>query len=154
MSEVKFRLAEPADAEAFKSWVLASQDIDPKDIKAANKKQNPTAIYFVAESPEGKVVAFTPVYIQYVVAHLAFNPEANGRERLQAMETLTNGVMAFAAQYGIREIVTLSKEEYPVAKWALKHDFELEPRQLFKLDINKILAAAEEENKCAPVAEK
>lgn len=154
MSEVKFRLAEPRDAESFKSWVLASPEIDPKDIKAASKKQNPSVLYFVAESPEGKVVAFAPVYVQYALAHLAFNPGANGAERRQAMETLLNGVMAFAVQDGVREIVTLSKEEYPVAQWGMKHGFELEPRQVLKFDINKVLAMAEEENKCAPVAEK
>jgi|SRR5579864_6717311 len=154
MSEVKFRLAEPADAEAFKSWVSASPEIDPRDVKAAAKKQNPSVLYFVAESPAGKVVAFAPVYVQYALAHLAFNPKANADERRQAMETLLNGVMAFAVQDGIREIVTLSKEEYPVAKWAMQHGFDLEPRQLLKFDINKVLAVAEEENKCAPVAEK
>jgi len=154
MSEVKFRLAEPADAEAFKSWVLASPEIDPQDIKAASKKQNPSVLYFVAESPEGKVVAFAPVYVQYALAHLAFNPEADGGERRQAMETLLNGVMAFAVQDGVREIVTKSLPEYGVAQWGLAHGFEMDARRLFVFDITKILDAAKEENSCVAPVEK
>lgn len=144
MSEVKFRLAEPADAEAFKSWVLRNPDIDPQDIKTASRKQNPTVLYFVAENPDGKVIAFAPVYTQYALAHLAFNPDSTGAERKQAMETLLTGVTALAVQFGIREIVTLSKEEYPVAQWGMAHGFDLEPRQLLKFDINKVLIATKE----------
>ena len=144
MSEVKFRLAEFADADVFKSWVLNNPDIDSQDIKTASRKQNPTVMYFVAENPDGKAIAFAPVYTQYALAHLAFNPDSTGDERKQAMETLLNGVTALAVQFGIREIVTLSKEEYPVAQWGMQHGFDLEQRQLLKFDINKILNTVKE----------
>lgn len=150
----RFRAAEPSDAEAFTEWTLANPQIDPKDIEAAKKKNNPTVLFFVVENAEGKVVAFAPVYTQMILAHLVFNPAADGKEYLNAMQMLLNGTVAFAVNMGIREIGTLSKPEYGVAKWAMKHGFDLEPRQVFKFDINKVLAVAEEEKTCAPVAEK
>ena len=71
---------------------------------------------------------------------------------MQSLNVLTDGVSALMVQYGVREITTLSKEDYGVAKWAVANGFEKEDRQLFKLDLNKILAEAE--NTCAPVAAK
>jgi hypothetical protein len=157
MSEIlgwKFRLAEPADAEAFTQWTLSNPQIDPKDIEAAKKENNPTVIYFAAENAEGQVVAFAPVYLQMILAHLVFNPDAAGKDKLRAMQFLLNGAVLVAIQHGVREIVTLSKENYPVAKWAVKHGFDLEPRQLFKFDINRVLDAPEEDKTCAVQADK
>ncbi len=153
MSTWTFRGAEPTDAEAFANWVSQNDQIEPRDINAAALKNQPSVLYFVVEK-DGVPVGFAPVYLQLALAHLGFNPEAEGRDKLEAMQRLLNGTVAFAVQFGIREIVTLSKENYPVAKWALKHGFDLEPRQSFKFDINKLLAVAEEEQKCVRVAEK
>src|ERR1700674_5246479 len=127
-SEWVFRGAEPADAEAFAKWVEANPQIETRDVNAAAKKNQPTVLYFVSEK-DGVPVAFAPVYLQLAVAHMAFAPDADGRDKLEAMQRLLNGAVAFAIQFGVREIVTLSKEEYPVAKWGLKHGFDLEPRQ-------------------------
>jgi hypothetical protein len=150
----KFRLAEPSDAEAFTRWTLANPQIDQKDIEAAKKDNNPTVLFFAVENADGKVIAFAPVYLQMIVAHLVFNPGADGKDYLNAMQMLLNGTAAFAVGLGIREIVTLSKEDYGVAKWAVKHGFEVEPRQTIKFDINKVLIKAKEEKLCVPVAEK
>jgi hypothetical protein len=150
----KFRLAVLEDAEAFTQWTLANPQIDPKDIEAAKKENNPTVLFFAVENADGKVIAFAPVYTQAIVAHLVFNPEADGKECLSAMQMLLNGTVAFEVGMGVREIVTLSKPEYGVAKWAMKHGFDLEPRQVFKFDINKVLAVAKEESTCAVPAEK
>lgn len=141
----KFRLAVPEDAEAFTQWTLTNPQIDPKDIEAAKKDNNPTVLFFAVENADGKVISFAPIYIQSVLAHLVFNPEATGRERLTALQMALNGVVSFSVGLGVREIVTLSKAEYGVAKWAMKHGFELEPRQVFKFDINQVLAVAKEE---------
>jgi hypothetical protein len=153
MSEWKFRLAEPADAADFSKWAAENTQVDPKDLWAGTKKKNPTVIFYAVEK-DGVVVAFAPVYLQLTVAHLGFNPAAEGKDKLRALQMLTDGVSAIGVQYGIREITTLSKEDYPVAQWAIKHGFELEPRQLLKLDMNKVLEVAEAENLCAPVAAK
>jgi hypothetical protein len=147
MSEMvgwRFRLAEPADAEAFTQWTLSNPQIDPKDIEAAKTKNNPSVVYFVAENAEGKVVTFAPVYVQMMLAHLVFNPNSPADDRKQAMKGMLDWATAYALGIGVREIVTLSKEEYGVAKWAVRNGFELDPRQLFKFDINKVLPVAKE----------
>jgi hypothetical protein len=139
MSEWKFRLAEPADAEEFSKWIGENTQIDDSDKLAATKKQNPTVLWFAAEK-DGVVQAFAPLYLQMILPHLGFNPDADGRDKLRAMEVLIDGVSALAVQFGIREIMTMSREDYPVAKWAVKHGFTLEPRQAFKLDLNRVMA--------------
>ena len=152
MSEWLFRFAEPKDAEAFSKWAAHNTQIDQQDLIAALGTKNPTVIYFAVENPDGKVVLFAPFYCQMTLPFLGFNPEAEPKEKLKAMEVLTDGATAFAVHYGVREITTLSKPEYPVAQWGLKHGFRLEDRQTLTLDINKILE--EEAKLCAPVAAK
>jgi hypothetical protein len=151
MSEMKFRLAEPADAPAFSKWAAENPQIEQKDLIATLKSKNPTCLFFVAEE-DGVAVMFAPFYCQWTLAHLAFNPEADGKQKLRALNLMLHGAMAFAVQYGIREITTLSKPEYGVAKWAAANGFVQEERQLFKFDINKVMEEANPE--CAPVAEK
>jgi len=139
MSGWKFRLAEPADAEAFAHWTTENPQIDPKDAWSGLNRTNPTVLTFVAEH-DGKAVAFAPIYLSAVLAHLAFNPEARASEKMQALDVLKDGTMGFLVQYGIREIQTMSEPEYGVAKWALAHGFEQDPRSLFRLDVNKEMA--------------
>jgi hypothetical protein len=141
----KFRLAAPTDAENFAKWVAMNPLIEASDVAAAQKTANPTVIYFAAENPDGVVVTFAPVYVQAIIAHLGFNPDATSEDRKIALQLGINGIIEFFALYGIREIVTLSKEGYPVAQWALGHGFDLEPRQVLRLDMNKQAALAEKE---------
>lgn len=135
MSNWTFRFANPNDAEAFTKWALENPDVDRKDLFAATKQKNPTVLFFAVEK-DGVVQAFAPLYAAMILSHLGFNPDATGKDKLRAMQMLIDGVSAFAVQYGIREIMTLSREEYPVAQWAMKHGFELEPRQVLKLNLN------------------
>ena len=143
MSIGRFRVAEPADAEAFTDWTMGSRLIDPRDAQAGLKKNNPTAVCFAVENDKGEVIAFAPVYCAAMLGHLAFNPRARASERLKALEVLKDGLMAFFVQFGIREIVTKSKAEYGVAQWALKHGFELDNRNLLTLDLNKEMVVEE-----------
>lgn len=138
-----FRLAQPADAEAFAKWASENPQIDPQDLIAGMGKNNPTVLFFVAEK-DGVVQTFAPVYLAAMLAHLVFNPAADDKDKLRGLQMLTDGVAGLMVQFGIREVLTLSREEYPVAQWAVKHDFELESRQIFKLDLNKVMARAEE----------
>jgi len=136
MAEWSFRLAEPTDAPAFAQWTASNPQIDPADIQAAQKAQNPTVLYFVV-TKDGVPVAFAPVYVAAVLAHLGFDPLSSGKDRLKALGVLKDGVVAFMTQYGVREVQTLSKPDYGVAKWALAHGFEMDGRNLFKLDVNR-----------------
>lgn len=142
MSGWTFRLAEQADAEAFSRWAAENPQIDQKDLKAGMKANNPTVLTFVAEK-DGKAVAFAPIYLSAVLAHLGFDPEAPAADRKAALNVLNDGVMALMAAFGIREIQTLTKPDYPVAQWALAHHYEAEPRTLLKLDLNKEMAVSE-----------
>jgi hypothetical protein len=139
MSEWNYRLAQPEDAEAFAQWAATNPQIDPKDLEAGMRKNNPTVLTVVAEL-DGVAVAFAPVYLSAVLAHLGFNPDADPKDKLKALDVLRDGTAALMVQFGIREITTLSKPEYGVAKWAVKHNFEQEPRQLFRLDLNAQMA--------------
>lgn len=144
MSEWKVRPAEPADAEAFARWVTENPQIEATDVESTFKKNNPTTVVFVVEE-DGKPVAFAPMYAQMVLAHLGFNPESSGKDRLRALEMLFDTAIAFAVQFGIREISTLTKEEYPLGQVAKHFGFVPDPRQLFKFNINSILKQAEPE---------
>lgn len=137
-----FRLADADDSEAFTKWALENPQIDRKDLWAATKKKNPTVVFFAVEK-DGVVQAFAPLYAQMILAHLGFNPDAAGKDRKEALQRLIDGVSAFAVQYGIREIVTLTKENYPIAQWGIKHGFDLEERQVLKLDLNKAMEPVE-----------
>ena len=142
MSEWSFRCAQPADAEQFAKWAAENPQVDAADLLSARKTENPTVLFFAVEK-DGVVQAFAPLYLQMHLPHLGFNPEADGKDKLRALQMMIDGVSAFAVQYGIREITTMSKDEYPIAQWALKHDFELEPRQLLKLNLTRLMEAAE-----------
>lgn len=142
MSEVatnpnwNFRLAESKDAESFAKWAAENVKIDPKDLISGMKKTNPTVLFFVAEK-DGVPVAFAPVYLTAMLAHLGINPEAVPADIGQALEVLTDGVMGFMVQFGVREIQTLTKPAYGLAQWAEAHGFKADERILYKLDINK-----------------
>jgi hypothetical protein len=139
MSVWEFRLAGPDDAAAFSKWIGENQQIPDADKLAALKTNNPTILWFV-ETKDGVAQTFAPVYLQFAVPHLGFNPDADSRDIAEGMQRLTDGIAGFAVQFGIREIVTLSEEKLPMARWAMKHDFDLEKRQTLKLNLNKVMA--------------
>lgn len=143
MSEWKCRFAEPKDAESFSKWAAENTQIDPNDLLAGMKKNNPTVLFFVAEK-NGVPVAFAPVYMAAMLAHLGINPNAEASDVLQSLEVLTDGVMAFMAQFGIREIETMTKPAYGLARWASQHGFEKDDRMMYRLDINKQMPLVEQ----------
>lgn len=143
MSESKwnFRLAEPKDAEDFSRWAATNGQIDPKDLLSGMQKNNPTVQFFVVEK-DGVPITFAPVYVAAMLAHLGINPDARGADVLKSLDVLTDGVMAFMVQFGVREINTLTKPAYGMAKWAARHGFEQDDRLVYRLDINKQMAVA------------
>ena len=139
-----FRLATPSDAEAFAKWTAENPQIDPKDIEAGLKRNNPTVVVFAVEK-DGVAVAFAPFYCQMTLAHLGFNPDSSASEKLRALNVMLDGATAFAVRFGVREITTMSRADYGVAQWAVRHGFEVDDRQLFKFDINTVLAGAQKD---------
>jgi len=127
-----FRFANPEDAAPFARWAAENPDIPQRDIEASMKENNPTATFLVIED-EGKVILAVPLFAVVRIACLLFNPEADERQKIAAMGKMREAIMAFAASFGINSVDTLSKSGYAVARWAVKHGFEQENRELFEL---------------------
>jgi hypothetical protein len=138
-----FRLAVPEDVPSFAAWAATNNQIDQKDLLAGTGTVNPTVLTFAVEK-DGKVVAFAPVFLSAVLSHLGFDPEADGKDKLRALNMLKDGVAGFFVQYGIRQIETMSKPEYAIAQWALSHGFEADSRTLLKLDLNREMGNKQE----------
>lgn len=141
MSEWNFRLAEPADAEAFSKWAAENQQIDEKDLQAGMGKNNPTVLTFVVEK-DGKPILFAPLHLAAVLDYIGMNPDSRASEKVQGLNVLKDGVAAFMVQFGVREIQTLTKPEYGVAKWALANGFEQDVRETLRLNLNKEMQEA------------
>lgn len=136
LNGLKFRFAEEKDSEAFAKWAVENPQIPQRDMLASLKSNNPTCVTLVVEK-DGVPVLFAPIYCQINVAFLGFNPELEGKIRLQAMEAMQKCIAAFATLHGVREITVQTAKDYPVAKWAVKHGFKPEARQTFKFHIDE-----------------
>lgn len=136
--KVSFRFAEARDSAEFSKWALENDKIPRKDILATLKDNNPTTVTFVIEN-EGVPVLFAPVYCLMNLAYLGFNPEAAAKDRLQALEALQAVLSSFAIKHGVHEITVQTSKDYPVAQWALKHEFNEEPRTTFKYRVTPLI---------------
>ena len=145
VSEWDLRLAQPSDSAVFADWIVNNPFIDPKDVQDGLKANNPTSITFVM-CHNGLPVWFAPCYCTMHVAHMGVNPAASVRERKEGLSRILAGVGAFAIQFGIRAITTLTKSHYPVARWAKANGFEADSRELYKCDLNKWLPPKVDEN--------
>lgn len=132
MDEYTVRLAGAEDSERFAAWISSSTQIPIQDVKASLKENNPTSVTLVIEK-NGEVILFAPTYALAMLAFIGFNPEAEGREKIKALDALKKAAQAFWGMHGVNEITTLTREDYPIAQWALKHEFVPESRQLLKL---------------------
>lgn len=126
------RIAGEGDAEKFAQWISESRHIPVEDVKASLKENNPTSVTLVIEC-DGKVLLFAPTYAIALLGFIGINPEATPRERMKALEAIKRAAQSFWGMHGVTSIATLSREDYPVAKWALGHGFSLEPRQVLML---------------------
>ena len=140
----KFRLAEARDSADFVQWTIANPLIDQKDVQAAKKKNNPTAMYFAVENAEGKIIGFVPIYLQILLAHLVFNPESTAAERKQGMAVGMEGLIHFAAGQSFAGNRDDEQSRIPSRKVGAGEWFDLEERQLLKFNINKLLPVPKE----------
>jgi hypothetical protein len=127
-----FRFAEARDSETFAHWATNNALISKDDLLASLKQNNPTSVTLVIEK-DGVPVVFAPFYCQMNLGFLGFNPDLQGRVRLQGLHALRNAVSAFAAMHGVREITVQSSDNYPVAQWALHNGFQGEKRKTFRM---------------------
>jgi hypothetical protein len=129
---ITVRISNENDSEAFAKWISESKDIPVEDVKASLKEANPTSVTLVIEC-DGKVLLFAPTYAVALLGFIGFNPDADPRERVRALEAIKRAAQAFWGMHGVTSIATLTREDYPVAQWALKHGFVKEPRQVLVL---------------------
>ena len=128
-----FRLAEERDAEPFSNWIADSTQIPVEDVQASLKENNPTSVTIVIEDQEGKVILFAPTYAVAMLGFLGINPDSTPLQRGRALRALKGALQAFWKTYGVTEINTLTREDYPIAQWALANGFDVEPRTLVRL---------------------
>jgi hypothetical protein len=143
--KMTFRFAVPEDAPAFAKWAAENPDIPEKDLAASLQKNNPTATVLVVEEElaDGSKVArmFIPVYLTMRIAYLGFNPENTPKQTLQALDAMLPIVQGFARIWHINEVDTLTRTGLPMARWAGKHGFEPEDRELYTM---KAMASVEQ----------
>ncbi len=126
------RFAEAKDSDAFVKWAMENPAIDPRDIADSLKENNPTCVVIVVERDDVPIL-FAPVFCTMQLAYLGFNPDRDDtREKAEALSEMLIVLQAFATLHGVRQINTLTSAEQMVAKWARKHGFEPETRQLYK----------------------
>lgn len=125
-----FRFAEADDAEKFARWAAENPQIDRQDILAATKEKNPTTTYLVIEE-DGEPVMFLPAYLVLRIGYLGFNPAATADQREAAMGTMFKALQVFAQEHQIGSIDTLTRSTIPVARWARRHGFTADTRELF-----------------------
>lgn len=137
MKEPTVRIAEERDAEPFSSWIAASTQIPVEDVQASLKENNPTSVTLVIEDEHGKVILAAPTYAVAMLGFIIFNPETSDLERGKGLAAMKKSLQAFWAMHGVTEIDTLTREDYPIARWAMHHGFDLEPRTLLRLTYKK-----------------
>jgi hypothetical protein len=133
-SKMSFRFATQDDAPAFAEWAAKNPQIDPKDLVAGTKEQNPTTTYLVIEE-DGIPRLFIPVFLTMRIAYLAFNPENTRDQNLAALEMMLPFVKGLAGTFHINEIDVLTKSTIPIAQWAQVHNFKADDRELFSLSL-------------------
>lgn len=135
MKNITVRLARPEDAESFAAWAAENQAISTEDLQEFSK--HATAVTFVVEA-DGKPIFYFPVYAICKLGFLGFNPEADTRERLAALDSGMEALRDFARSFGISEVqfTTTADESYPMLRWCQKHGFRPVDRQHFRLEVN------------------
>jgi hypothetical protein len=128
-----FRLADEQDSEPFSNWIAASTQIPVQDVEDSLKEYNPTSITLVIQDSAGKVILFAPTFAVARLAFIGFNPEASPLERARGLSCILGATQEFWKTHGVTEIDTLTKTDYPIAEWAIRHGFQLENRQILRL---------------------
>lgn len=128
------RLAKPEDAEAFSRWAVENTAIPTSDLEEFSK--HPTAVTFVVEV-DGKPVFYFPVWALAKLGFLGFNPQADARERLAALNAGMEALQNFARNFGISEVqfTSTADEAYPMLRWCKKRGFEPVDKQHYRLEV-------------------
>lgn len=135
MKNVTVRLARPEDAESFTKWATENQAIPTEDLQEFGK--HATAVTFVVEVA-GKPVFYFPVWAICKLGFLGFNPQADARERLAALDVGMEALQNFAREFHISEVqfTSTADESYPMLRWCEKRGFVPVDKRHFRLEVN------------------
>lgn len=132
---MQFRFATPEDGALLAEWAINNPEIPMEDINAV--RASPSSVALIVADDEGKTLLILPWYVSLTVGFCAFNPDADHRERIKALNAALPVVVEAAKKFGIAHIEAFSKAEYSMAKWTMKHGFEEEKRRAFVLTVPK-----------------
>lgn len=125
------RWATPDDAEAFASWASANTDIPRGDIDAVADSVCTTLVTEV----DGHAELYIPLMWSkerplLTIGFLGFRPGQDPRTKARALKSMLSGVIRLQEHLGC-EVRVVTKAEYPMGKWALKHGFIQKPDGFF-----------------------
>lgn len=133
---MKFKFLEtPEEISQLAEFIGKNPDIPLDDVNGL--KASPSSVVLMVSDDEGKVLLMLPWYPLFVVPFFGFNPEANPRERIKAMNAALPIIEAAAKRFGIAHIAGMTRPEYGIAQWAMKHGFEPDQRQAFVKTLEK-----------------
>jgi hypothetical protein len=125
---MRYRFLTAEDAPILAKWVAENPDIPLQDKRSLKNHQTTEAI---AIEEDGEILLILPFYALLNIAFFGFNPEADGRKRIKAMNYALEVMEDFAKKFHINAIQGFSNPNYKIAQWSEKHGFELEERQAF-----------------------
>jgi len=137
MKTTTVRVMQPEDEESFAKWATENAAIPTEDLQEFGK--HATAVTFVVEV-DGKPVFYFPVWAICKLGFLGFNPQADARKRLAALESGMEALQTFARTFGISEVqfTSTADESYPMLRWCRKHGFQPVDKQHFRLEVHEV----------------
>lgn len=117
------RLATPADASAFARWAESNHDIPRADIEAVANAVTLTVVAEVDGEAELYIpFIFSPHRALLTIGYLGFRPGHGRRTKSRALRAMLASAARLRDHLGC-EMRVVTKAEYPMGKWALKHGF-------------------------------
>lgn len=121
------RLATPADADTFARWAAFNNDIPDNAVEAVI---NGVTLVLVAEV-DGEPELYIPFIFseekpQLTIGYLGFRVGQDYRTKAKALKEMLAATKRLQEHFDC-EIRVITKAEYPMGKWALKHGFTEKP---------------------------
>lgn len=121
------RLATPADAEAFAEWAATNNDIPDDDVRAVAESITLTLVIEVEGARELYIpFIFSATAPLLTIGYLGFRPGQSHRTKAAALHAMLSATWSLKNHFGC-EVRVVTKAEYPMGKWALKHGFIPKP---------------------------
>jgi hypothetical protein len=125
---LRYRFLTAADAPILAEWAANNPQIPVEDAKSL--KNHPTCEAIAIEEG-GEILLILPFFAVMQIPFFGWNPEADARKRVKAMNFALGVMEKFAVEHHVHGIQGFSRPQYPMAQWSVKHGFQAEDRQAF-----------------------